>query len=107
VSKITESARGEICQIRLLATCNHNRDTTVWCHPAGSSSGKGIGMKAHDLLGAYGCSACHDVLDRRVGTELPRIVVENAFHEGHQRSILILIEKGIIRVERGTVVVQE
>lgn len=105
MSRITESARGEMCCIRLAGICTFNRAETVWAHGNGSAAGKGIGMKAHDLLGAYACAACHDVYDRRVPCDLPRPVVEVAFHEGHQRSILLLIEKGIIRVERGTVLV--
>src|SRR4051812_49420808 len=92
MSKITESARNEMCQIRLACICNYDRATTVWCHAAGSAAGKGIGMKAHDLLGAYGCSSCHDVVDRRVPTDLPRPVVETAFWQGHARSVLLLLE---------------
>lgn len=107
MSNITESARGEMCCIRLAGICNFDRSTTVWCHAIGSAAGKGIGMKANDLLGAYGCSCCHDVVDRRVPCDLPRPVVEVGFWEGHARSLLLLIEKGIVRVERGTVLVQQ
>jgi hypothetical protein len=106
MSKIRESANGMPCQIRLPNICNHDPATTVWAHANGSAAGKGIGMKAHDLLGAYSCSACHDVFDRRRPTDMPRYEVELAFHEGHQRSLLILIEKGIITVSRGRVRVE-
>jgi hypothetical protein len=78
----------------------------VWCHANGSAAGKGIGMKSHDLLGAYGCSACHDVLDRRVPTDMPRVEVELAFWEGHARSLILLIERGIIVVHRGKALVE-
>jgi Protein of unknown function (DUF1364) len=105
MSKITESARDEICCIRLPGICTHDRSTTVWCHANGSAAGKGVGMKSNDLLGAYGCSACHAVVDRQVQTDLPRPVVEVAFWQGHARSLLLLLAKGIIRFERGTVVV--
>jgi hypothetical protein len=91
------------CQIRLVGICNHDPATVVWMHANGSAAGKGIGMKSHDLLGAYGCSACHDVFDRRRPTEIPRGEVELAFHEGHQRSLVLLIENGIIVVHRGKV----
>jgi hypothetical protein len=40
-----------------------------------------------------------------VPTELQRTAVEVAFWEGHARSLVLLIDKGIVRVERGTVVV--
>jgi hypothetical protein len=104
-SKITKSANGEMCQIRLPGVCTFDRKTTVWAHANGSAAGKGIGMKSHDLLGSYACAACHDVYDRRVSCDLLRPVVEVAFWEGHARSLVLLIDKGIVRVERGTVVV--
>ena len=59
-------------------------------------------MKADDLLGTYACSACHDVYDRRMPTKMPRVEVELAFWEGHARSLLKLIEKGVISLYRGT-----
>ena len=109
MSKIRESARGMYCQIRLPGICNHDPATTVWCHANGHAAGKGVGMKSHDLLGAYGCSNCHDVYDRRrgpsnfPGCEVTWPDVELAFHEGHQRSLVILIERGVIVVLRGKV----
>lgn len=105
MSKIRESAEGMPCQIRLLGICNGNPLTTVWCHGNGSAAGKGIGMKCHDLLGAYGCSSCHDVYDRRVPTDMTRVEVELAFWEGHARSLVLLIERGIIVVHRGKALV--
>lgn len=104
MSKITESARGEMCQLRFYGVCNHNRETTVWCHANGSAAGKGIGMKSPDILGAYGCSACHDLVDgRRPRPEgMTRDLVQLGFWQGHARSVCILIEKGLIVQERGT-----
>lgn len=101
VSKIRDSANGVPCQIRLPNICNFDSNTTVWCHGNGSAAGKGLGMKSHDLLGAYGCFKCHDVYDRRVPTELSRVEVELAFWEGHARSLVLLIERGIIVIHRG------
>ena len=100
MSRITQSARDERCQIRIPHVClEPRRETVVWCHANGSAAGKGIGMKSHDLLGAYGCQACHDVYDRR--TRLPigmcREDVELAFWEGHARSLQILIKRGMAR----------
>ena len=108
MSKIRESAQDTPCQMRLPGICNHNPETVVWAHANGSAAGKGIGMKSHDLLGAYACSACHDVIDRRVPLPVAysREMVELAFHEGHQRSLVILIERGIITVIRGRVRVE-
>lgn len=109
MSTITESARGEECTIRLVGICNRNPETTVWCHANGSAAGKGIGMKSHDLLGAYGCSSCHDAYDRRnlqvARHGYSREGVELAFWQGHARSVLKLIEKGIVILQRGKTVV--
>ena len=98
MSKITESARGQECQIRLPGICSGNPETVVWCHANGLASGRGIGLKANDLTGAYGCDACHDVYDRRVKTDLSYEYVQVCFYEGHMRSLRILIEKGLVRV---------
>jgi hypothetical protein len=104
VSKITQSANGELCQIRLPEICLHDRCTTVWAHANGSAAGKGMWMKSPDLLGSYACLNCHDVYDRRRPYRvLPRSEVELAFWEGHARSICILIQKGLIAMQRGRV----
>lgn len=106
VSKITESARGEFCQIRIPGACRHTPDTVVWAHGNGSAAGKGIGQKSHDLIGTYACVACHDLYDRRrtrndQGQIIERWQVELAFWEGHARSVCILIAKGLVVQARG------
>ena len=107
MSTITDSARGEQCQIRIPGVCSGNPETVVWCHANGSAAGKGIGMKSHDLLGAYGCANCHDEFDRRNTKAFraghSRKDVELWFWQGHARSILLLIEKGVVAVVRGKV----
>lgn len=105
MSKIRNSAKGMQCQIRLIGICNHNSETVCWAHANGSAAGKGIGMKSHDLLGAYACSHCHDIYDRRQPAPevMAREAIELAFWEGHARSLVLLIERGIIVVLRGKV----
>lgn len=73
-------------------------DTTVWAHANGSAAGKGIGMKSPDLLGSYACQYCHDVYDRRRKPVFPaaRDTIECAFWEGHARSLIILLKKGLV-----------
>lgn len=99
LSKITESARGEDCSIRLPGRCLRLNDTVVWAHANGSAAGKGFGMKTPDALGAYACQACHDTYDRRLPLPegMTREEVEIAFHEGHQRSYQILLKKGLVK----------
>ncbi len=61
---IRRAARGQDCTLRL-AVCNFDPDTTVLCHSNFLADGKGMGLKAPDTAAAFGCSACHDVLDGR------------------------------------------
>ena len=93
-TKIRQSARGESCSMNS-PLCNYNHDTVVWCHSNFGEHGKGIGIKAHDIFGFYGCSACHDWLDKgdaRVEEKRFR------FSLAHARSLLLLIERGIVKV---------
>lgn len=99
MSAIRRSARGQECQIRIPGVCNGNHETVVWCHANGSAAGKGIGMKSSDLLGSFGCSACHDAYDRRTPLPEPytRGEIELFFWEGHARSMVILINHDLVR----------
>lgn len=95
MSKITKSAKNEDCQIRIPGVCNFNPETTVFCHKGGA----GMGLKSHDMQGAYGCSDCHNAVDGR--GKVPwnsKQEIENAFYEGIFRTQLILIEKGLISI---------
>jgi len=65
--KILAHARGKPCTLRLPGICNGNPETTVFCHLNTGAAGKGMGLKAHDALGFFGCSACHAAYDQQVG----------------------------------------
>ncbi|HSH25851.1 MAG TPA: nuclease domain-containing protein, partial [Massilibacterium sp.] len=54
--KITQSAKGEGCTLRIPGVCNHNPETVVFAHV---NANKGIGSKGHDIHGFACCSACH------------------------------------------------
>lgn len=58
MTAIRASAKDEECTLRF-SCCNLRTDTTVLCH----RNGAGGGMKAPDTDAAYGCYACHQVLD--------------------------------------------
>lgn len=60
VSKITKSARGEDCSLRVSPNCG-DTETTVFCHL--NSNYRGVGIKSPDLFGVYGCYECHLLLD--------------------------------------------
>lgn len=67
--KVIDSARGAPCTARFPGICNHDPETSVWCHLNGGRYGKGMGMKAHDVAGFVGCSSCHEYYDRGHGTK--------------------------------------
>ena len=58
--KITQSAKGESCTLRVFGVCNHNNETVVFAHV---NANKGIGSKGHDIHGFYSCSSCHSETD--------------------------------------------
>lgn len=97
MSKIRESAKGESCTIRS-SWCNEDRDTTVWCHaPSGILFGRGMNHKSDDILGCYGCSSCHDVIDGR--SHIHETDFEGRrtmFLRGFTVSLRILREKGLV-----------
>ena len=98
MSKIRASARGEPCQIRLPGYCNRNPETVVLAHYrlAGYC---GTGTKPPDYLGAYACSVCHDICDGRLQTDLDENEIQAAFAEGVMRTMVKLVEKGLIEVK--------
>jgi hypothetical protein len=84
-------ARGRPCMIRMPGVCNGNPETTVLCHlrMLGVS---GMGMKAFDLLGAWGCSDCHRYVDTH------GIDGRTALLEGMARTQACLLHEGLIEV---------
>ena len=89
--KLRDSARGRECQIRLPGICNHNPETTVLCH----LNGGGMGRKNSDLLAAFGCSACHDEVDRRTRL-LDSAIVSLAHYEGVVKTQQIWMDEGLV-----------
>ena len=59
--KITDSAKGQSCTLRIAGVCNYNNETVVACHLPGN---KGTGTKNHDIFCVHACSLCHLALDR-------------------------------------------
>lgn len=60
MSKITKSAKGEACSLRVSPNCQDG-ETVVFCHL--NSNYRGIGIKSPDIFGVYGCYHCHVMLD--------------------------------------------
>lgn len=98
MTPIRRSARGEECTIRLPGVCNFNPETTVLCHSNLLEDGKGKGIKAPDHKAAYGCSACHDVVDGRAPrpADMSRELMLSLFSEAVAHTNRILKRKGLL-----------
>lgn len=98
MSKITKSARGKTCTVRIDGVCNYDAETTVFAHYRDLRLGCGVGLKPPDIFGCYACSSCHDALDGRIKTKYDK---EQLRFE-HMRAILvtqkILIDAGLIKI---------
>ena len=97
-SAITRSARGEDCTVRLVGVCTHNPETVIWSHARWGSAGRGKSIKAHDLAGAYCCTACDAAYDGQTKPAgMTRDEIDADWCQGHFRSLLRLAEKGLIK----------
>jgi len=97
MSKITESARGENCTIRLPGYCNGNPETVVLAHLNGVRFGHGTGQKVADIHGAYACSDCHDVVDGRQRTNYSALELKEMHLAGVIETQIKLIAKGLLK----------
>lgn len=94
-------AKGRECQIRIPGVCSGNKNTVVLCHLNNKRLfGVGTGQKVPDIFGAWGCGACHDVVDHRkiIHTEQDWTLGEilQMFYEGVFRTQNILLKEGIL-----------
>ena len=65
-TKITKSAMGMPCQVRLHG-CMPDNETVIFAH----MNGGGMGRKQADLFGMYACLNCHDIIDGRKQLDPP------------------------------------
>jgi len=93
MSKITKSARGQACTIRLEG-CNGGveNETVVLAH----LNGGGMGAKCLDIHGAYCCHSCHDILDGRKPSDYSKEELLLSHLLGMKRTQEILVSKGLM-----------
>lgn len=98
MSRITESARGEDCQVRIPGICTHDPATVIWSHARWGAAGRGKAIKATDAAGAYACTSCDAVYDgqRKPPEGMTREQVDLDWCMGHFRSLVLLAKKGLI-----------
>ena len=95
---IRDSARGEECTIRIPGVCAGDPERTIWSHAPLGAAGKGRGIKALDICGAYGCTACDAVVDGQAPAPagMSRVDVLLAWCMGHLRSLVLLRQKRLV-----------
>ncbi len=99
MTPIRRAARGQDCTLQLAGICNRDPATTVLCHSNYLADGKGMGLKAPDTAAAFGCAACHDVLDGRQPRPegFSRLEIEGIFYAGVRRTHTILARMGLMK----------
>jgi hypothetical protein len=90
-TKITKSAKGEDCTL-LLGNCSGN-ETVVLCH---IGKNRGMGIKCGDHFAVYACSACHDIIDGRVGWDVGYPSIAELKLIALERTQQKLIDKGLL-----------
>ena len=91
--RLRDSAKGQVCRVRLPSVCNWNPETTVLAHLGGA----GMGIKKDDMQGAFSCSSCHDEVDRRTRI-FEEDYVELAFRQGVERTQSYWLQNGFIKI---------
>lgn len=86
-SKITRSARGEFCTLRL-GNCSAP-DTVVFAH---FGRQRGTGKKCSDMHGAYACYNCHVIEEDKSD---PRCTYQDRLRSMEETQ-LILVDKGLV-----------
>ena len=96
MTNLRKLARNQGCMIRVPGVCTNDRETVVLCHirMIGVSGG---GLKAPDLLGAYGCAACHAIVDGQTASEYDAGARRLMLLEGVMRTQYQLISQEIVR----------
>ena len=86
---ITQAANGEACTV-----CGRNDGTTVFCHLNESWAGKGMGQKADDFAGFFGCESCHWRYDNG-----SKVIEGWEIMRAMYRTWRRLLDRGILRVK--------
>jgi hypothetical protein len=90
--RLRESARGRFCTLGFPGICNNDRETTVLCHLP--SDVQGVSVKSDDFHAVFGCSKCHDHMDRH----LPHPNMAGYQLRALQRTQKWWVDNGLIKV---------
>ena len=87
--KITQSAKGESCSLRVSDNCTDEYGQVVACHL--NSNYRGTGYKSPDLWIVYSCYPCHQKLDKS------EVSAEDQLR-ALQETQMKLLDKGLITI---------
>ena len=93
---IRRSERGQMCTLQIFPHCNNDTETTVLCHL--NTARKGMGLKSLDYFAVYGCSDCHNIIDGRVKTDIPKEEIWRCQLRALERTWTIMIDDGLITI---------
>jgi len=96
MTDLRKEARGKPCMIRLPG-CDGSRQTTVGAHYR-LAGYNGTGQKPPDIMMAWSCNKCHDLVDGRVRAPYDRGIIRLAHAEGVIRTVAELWKAGKIKV---------
>lgn len=94
--KLRKSAQGKPCTM-LGPTCTgggEERNDVCLRHSNQLEHGKGVGMKAHDLLAFYGCQNCEDWYSGRESSPSDKAMY---FAFANQRTLVIACNEGVFK----------
>jgi hypothetical protein len=96
MTNLRKEARGRDCQIRVPNHCLCTNETVVGCHIRMSGI-TGFGIKAPDFFIAFGCYACHQIVDGQRNSEFTPNERRLFLLEGMARTQAILLREGKIK----------
>lgn len=83
---LRRDASGKDCLIRLPGICTRDEATTVHAHIRRGGVA-GMGQKPVDLCGVRACVACHDAIDARADSGIPRGELDGYILEAVMRQL--------------------
>lgn len=94
MTNLRKDAQGKYCLIRVPGFCVSHDACLCHVRLIGIS---GIGHKATDLLAAFGCTPCHDVVDGRVRSSFTFDQRRQLLLEGMARTQAQWVEREIVK----------
>ena len=89
--KITNSARGEDCSLRL-GNCSNN-ETVVFAH---IGKNRGMGIKCGDNMGVYACGNCHSIIDGATPSQFSSLELTAEKLRALEETQIKLFDKGLL-----------